>query len=53
MPQLSGVHGFRQFLRQLSIDFHKILYRTFPSHALTPITLILEFIIYYFYYQIV
>ena len=43
MPQLSGVHGFRQFLRQLTIDFYKILYRTFPSHALIPTTLILEF----------
>ena len=30
MTQLSGAHAFRQFLRQLSTDFHEILHRTFP-----------------------
>ena len=37
MTQLSGAHAFRRFLRQLSTDFHKILYRTFPSHVLTSV----------------
>ena len=41
MTQLSGAHAFRRFLRQLSTDFHEILYMTFPSHVLTSITILL------------
>ena len=37
MTQLSGAHAFRRFIRQLSTDFHEILYRIFPSDVLTSV----------------
>ena len=39
MITLSGAHAFRRFSRQLSTDFHEILYRTFSSHVLTSVKL--------------